>query len=132
MVIIELNYHAWRVQFLVNFIANQLVEYIEGAVSFDNPMTIQQDQIILGWFLSTISPTILTLVISYQTSYKVWNALKHIFALDSRSRIMSLKQQLQQIRKGNKSISEYMAELSKIIDSLAIAGEKTLESDKVL
>lgn len=49
------NYHACRAQFIVNLKGYQLIGYLEGTVPIEDPLSIQHDQIILGWFLSAIS-----------------------------------------------------------------------------
>lgn len=111
-------------QFAANLKGIQLIRYVEGTVTLDDPLSLQQDQIILGWLLSSISPTILASVMSCEASFEVWETLKCFYASDSKARMLSLKQRLQHLRKGNKSVAEYIADVSEIVDSLTIVGEK--------
>lgn len=79
-----------------------------------------------------ISLKILVIVTSYENSFKVWVTLKRVFASNSKSQLLSLQKHLQQVCKGNKLVSEYVAKVFEIINYLAIAREKTNEFDKVL
>lgn len=98
----------------------------------DDPIFVQQDQLIFSWLLPSILHVILVSVTSCETTYQVWDFVQRVYSSDSKSRLLSLKQRLQQISKGNRSVSEYIAKVSELIEFLAIAGEKTVESDKVL
>lgn len=126
------NYYGWRARFAAILRGNRLMHFMEGNVNLDNAINEQKDQLILGWLLSSISPAILTSVTIYQSSSDVCDALWRIYASDSKSRVLSLRQKLQQLHKGNKSIAEYISEITGIINFLSIAGDQTSENDIVL
>lgn len=60
------------------------------------------------------------------------NGEEGFFAFDSRSRILSLRQKRKLLNKGYKSMSEYICEVTSIVDAFAVASDKTSDSDVVL
>lgn len=83
---------------------------------------VKQDQILLGWLLSSLTEPVLAQIIGLETSADVWNALQRHFASSSRSRIMQLRRELQLLKKGNKSMSEYFLLAKQLSDNLAACG----------
>jgi hypothetical protein len=73
---------------------------------------LQQDQMVLSTIVSTISDGLISQVISYSTSYEVWNALERMYSSQSRAQIMQVHYQLDTLKKGGSSISEYFQKLS--------------------
>ena len=112
------NFLLWQAQFLPLLRGYELEGYVSGALpcppkflsSIDstinnNYITWQkQDNILLGWILSSLTE----LVLALSTSTSVWQALDHMFASKSRARIMQLKLELQNTKKGNLSMTNYL------------------------
>lgn len=90
---------------------------------------VKQDQILLGWILSSLTEPVLAQVVGLETSYDVWNALQRHFASSSRSRIMQLRRELQLLKKGNKTMSEYFLCAKQLSDNLAACGHAITTSD---
>ena len=116
------NFLLWRAQFLPLLRGYELEGYVSGALpcppkflsSMDstinnNYITWQkQDNILLGWILSSLIEPVLAQIASLSTSTSVWQALDHMFASKSRARIMQLKLELQNTKKGNLSMTDYL------------------------
>lgn len=79
--------------------SNDLLDYTIGSVSLDDVISIKQDQLILGWLLSSISSAMLAQLINYEMSFDVWDTLQTEFASNSHSHVLSLHQNLQNLRK---------------------------------
>lgn len=65
------NYHAWHAHFSSLLRGNQLIRHVDGTINLDDPLVVQQDQLVLGWLLSSISPIVLASITSYETSAEV-------------------------------------------------------------
>ncbi|KAF3787113.1 Retrovirus-related Pol polyprotein from transposon TNT 1-94 [Nymphaea thermarum] len=74
------------------------------------------------------------LLISYDFEgfIDVWTTLQDAYAAQSRARILQLKEQLQNLRKGNKSISQFVQKARSIAHHLKVAGKKVEEEDLIL
>lgn len=81
---------------------------------------IQQDQNVLCWINATLSPTVLAHVACLKTTRDAWIALEKRFTSLSRSHIIQLKTQLQSIKKGSQSISEYIQRIKHLAENLDV------------
>lgn len=72
---------AWKAQVSAVLRGNDLLRYVEGEVSLkDSLMYERHDQLILGWLLSAMLPTILPQVANLTTSVEVWSTLSTTYA----------------------------------------------------
>ncbi|XXG59573.1 hypothetical protein AAC387_Pa04g1633 [Persea americana] len=92
----------------------------------------QQDQQVLRWINATLSKAVLAHVVGCQSAQEVWLALESRFASLSRSHIIQLKTQLQNIKKGSQSISDYLHRIKHLSDSLAVVSSPVDADDLVL
>lgn len=83
---------------------------------------IQQDQLLLAWLFSAISTSVLPQIASHKTSHDLWTALGAIFNTRSKSRILQLKNQLQNFRKEGLGADDYVARLTTMAEELREAG----------
>ncbi|KAL5803075.1 hypothetical protein ACOSQ4_031380 [Xanthoceras sorbifolium] len=90
------------------------------------------DQILLCWLLGTLSPSVLGQVTRCITSLEMWTKLERVYSQQSMARILQLRQQLQSIKKGSDSISDFVLKLKNIGDALLEAGEDVSERDLLL
>ncbi|KAL5751705.1 hypothetical protein ACOSQ2_022212 [Xanthoceras sorbifolium] len=100
-----------------------------------NPAAIiwkKADQLLFGWLISTVSPSLIGQVTRCKTSLELWFKLEHIYSQQSMARILQLRQQLQQIKKGEDSISEFVMKIKNIGDALMEAGEEVPDRDLIL
>lgn len=136
------NYSIWRSQVLPALRGHDLAGYVfgtkpcppefldapdgNGGVSRTiNPAYthwIREDQLLLSWLLSSISPSLLSQVVRCKTTSEVWHLLEMFFVSRSRSRMLQLKVQLQTTKKGSLSIADYFAKMQSFVDDLALGG----------
>lgn len=82
------------------------------------------NKLLQSWMLSSIADNVLIMVIHYETLLELWEMLVKIFISQPKVRYMPLKMQIQLTKKGSPSGSEYFNKMKKIVDSLAIRGNK--------
>lgn len=111
---------------------SELMKYLTGEVELNSPLRVRQDQLILGWMLSSISTSILSGVSNCETSAEACKALQSEFASNFRSQVISNRQKLQSIKKGGKSVTEYLGVISDLLEALSLAGERLSDDDIVL
>lgn len=126
------NYFAWRTQFLGAMRGNGLSPYLDGKIALDSSVTVQQDQLILGWILSSLTASVVSEVSHCETAAECWETLQEEFASSSRSQVLNIQQKLQNLKKGGKSFTEYISEINQLLEGLSVAGKKMEDSDLVL
>ncbi|KAF6173286.1 hypothetical protein GIB67_026981 [Kingdonia uniflora] len=117
----QTNYLLWLTQFKPLLKGYDLEGYVDGTLvcpprtlsNIDttiNPAFLawtKQDQNLLGWLLSSLSESVLAQVVGLDSSRVVWSSLDKQFASKSRARKMQIRRELQTIRKGSKTMSQY-------------------------
>lgn len=91
----------------------------------------RQDRNLLSWIRATLSEHVLSQVVSLCASRDVWTAIEQCFASLSHAHIIKLKGQLQNLQKGNLSITDYLQNHKTIVDELCANGHFIDESDQV-
>ncbi|KAF6136733.1 hypothetical protein GIB67_020055 [Kingdonia uniflora] len=79
---------------------------------------------------STLSKEILSHVVGLETSLEVWKALGSTLAQHSKARELQLKHALQECKKGNSTIDDYLRTFKNICDSLGAIGCSVTDEDK--
>ncbi|KAI9185666.1 hypothetical protein LWI28_009391 [Acer negundo] len=92
----------------------------------------QQDQILLCWLLSSISQGILPELVGCSTASEVWSTVERIFSSHSGANLMQLKLQLQTLKKGGMTMTEYLTKKKSIFDTLAHIGYLIPEEDRIM
>lgn len=110
---------------------------LEGVVTQEqNPKYldewVQQDQNVLCWKNATLTESVLAHVVGLSSAQVVWNALEKCFGSLSRSHFIQLKTQLQSVKKGSQSITEYIQRIKHLSDSLASASSPIDEDDIII
>ncbi|XP_074361424.1 uncharacterized protein LOC141701687 [Apium graveolens] len=137
------NYLLWLTQFKPLLKGYGLEGYVDGTLPYPprtltpeattvNPAYVQwqkQDQVLLGWLLSSLSEAVLAQVVGLTTTRDAWIALDRQFASKSRARIMQLRRELQTMRKGSKSMQQFFSHAKQLADSLAASGYPIVTSD---
>lgn len=111
---------------------HMLMEYVEGSKRLKNPVEMQQDQLILGWLLSLITPVVLSGKHHVSPPTPCGMLSKVCMALNTGKNLEPPSKTVDDKQKGSKSLNDHLAEVSKIMDALAIAGEVMMDSDMVL
>jgi hypothetical protein len=97
----------------------------------DHSPWYHQDLIIFNAIISTLSVETLPHVIGLTTSWEVWVTLETLFVEQSQSRILQLKQQLSNQKKGAQTVSTYFQKAQGIANLLA-AISKPIEDSKLI
>jgi len=139
------SYLKWLSIFLPVLRSNELLGIIDGtepcppkyltnAQGQDTPnpeysIWIKKDQHLLSWINASLSEKVLSTVYGLNTSRQVWTALANRFASQSRTHISNIKQQLQNLRQGSKSCSDYLQFAKNMADQLAVIGKPLDDED---
>lgn len=67
-----------------------------------------------------------------KTSAEAWSQLQELHASSSGSRILQLRQQLQNIKKGDSAIDVYLSKVTKLVDNLITAGVEISTSEIII
>ncbi|XP_019417294.1 PREDICTED: uncharacterized protein LOC109328330 [Lupinus angustifolius] len=140
------NYPAWRLQFISLLTGYDLLGYINGSIicppkhlgensSLINPAYthwIRQDQLILHGIISSVAATVVTHLVTVQSSLQAWETLKTMYASRSRVRIMALKQKITTFTKGTQSMAAYPQGVKAIADEIAIIDNPLDSTDLVI
>ena len=78
-----------------------------------------REQAMFTFLNSTLSPAILALTVGQKSTRGVWKVLEKRFTSISRSHVMSLRNELNAIKKGVNSIDGYFQKIKQAIDRLA-------------
>lgn len=100
----------------------ELLQFIEKPVTLSNPTLTQQDQLLLAWLFSAITPFVLPQIAACMTSFDVWTTLEGIFYARSKTRVIQLQNQIRSLRKDTLSVDEYFAKLTEYSDQLRQVG----------
>ncbi|KAK3012746.1 hypothetical protein RJ639_008094 [Escallonia herrerae] len=146
-----MNYLAWKIQFLPILNYQNLHGHIDGASS-PPPKTIvsptaenllipnpeyeawfKKDQLLLSWlFFASLTEEIFPYIIGLSTSQEVWTALAHSFGSVSQNRQLQLYIKLQELKKNDLSISEYLHKAKSLSDELRAAGRPLVAHEILL
>lgn len=116
------NYMIWKAHTLAHLCGYELLEFIEGPTTASDPSLVRQDQLLLAWLFSAITPSVLPQIAACLTSYDVWTTLEGIFNSKSKTRLIQLQNQLQLLRKKMMTADEYFAKLTELSEELRQAG----------
>ena len=136
---------AWRLQFVTALTGYKLNEYIEGTIiiplkHLPKQTTVnhaydtwhRQDQLILNAIVASCSEEVVSHIQSAVTSAEAWSLLEDIFANQSRSRIMSLKEQIISTTKDSRSMADYIKLMKSYYDELMMTSDPMKEGDFLL
>ncbi|KAL5727823.1 hypothetical protein ACHQM5_000970 [Ranunculus cassubicifolius] len=140
------NYHIWVTLFMPVLKSNSLLGFITGATpcpqqflssadeqaNKENPAYTQwviKDQNLMIQLTGAISDPVLPYIVGCTSSKSVWDVLNKRFASKSRSQVIQLKTRLQNLKKGDKSITEYLNSVKEISDLLAASGSIVNDGD---
>ncbi|KAL9431979.1 hypothetical protein AB3S75_027064 [Citrus x aurantiifolia] len=145
------NYLIWRSQVLASIRGNRLEKFIDNSAtpppshiaqrieddlrSVENPEFAtwrSQDQVLLGWLLSSMSEGIISLVFNLETSREVWKAIEVQFGSQSKSRLLHLRYMMNSTKKDDLKITDYFIKMKSIADNMAAAGSALSDDDLIL
>lgn len=92
---------------------------------------MRQDQLIFGALMGTLSTPVLPLVSRTTTTREAWTILASTYNNPSRSHILQLRQNLNNITKTTQTITDYMNTIKTSADHLALMG-KPLDHEDII
>ena len=132
------NYLLWKYQITSIFESYSLSDLLDGSVqplakfiadkegvAIENPLYKQwktRDQALKTLINATLSPSALTLVLAQTTAQGVWQVLERRYTSLSRTHVLSLKVELDRVKKNNDSIIVYLDRVTAIRDKLGSVG----------
>jgi hypothetical protein len=132
------NYLLWKYQITSIFESYSLLDLLDESVqppakfianregtAVENPLYKQwktRDQALKTLINATLSPSALTLVLSQTTAQGVWQVLERRFTSLSRTHVLSLKAELDRVKKNNDSMTVYLDRVTAIRDKLGSVG----------
>ncbi|KAL5764660.1 hypothetical protein ACOSQ2_017254 [Xanthoceras sorbifolium] len=146
------NYIHWKAQVLPAIQAYELDEFISGLQSIP-PQFIEvsstagviervenkqykqwrkSNKLLLCWLYSTVHPSIVGEITNCVTSYEVWHVLENLFAQQSMAKVLTLKEELQNITKGSMKISDFVLKVKSLGDGLKAEMEDLQMADEVV
>lgn len=81
-----------------------------------------KERALLTFTSSTLSPSILALIVGCILTTDVWKVLENRFSSISRSHVMNLKGELQNMKKGSNSVDVYLRKIKVVRDKLLAVG----------
>ncbi|KAL5773722.1 hypothetical protein ACOSP7_013363 [Xanthoceras sorbifolium] len=147
------NFIHWKVQILPAIRALQLKDFInEGKLCPNRFVTIihadslvketvvneefveweRADQLLLCWLMTTVSEGLIREVTECHSSLEFWRVLESMFSRESLAKILQLKQQLQNAKKGSSTISEFVLKVRSYGNGLKSTGQVVTDQDLLL
>ncbi|KAL5844408.1 hypothetical protein ACOSQ4_010366 [Xanthoceras sorbifolium] len=90
------------------------------------------DQLLICWIKSIISAFVVGQVTQCSTACEIWSVLEKLFSQYSLAKILQIRSQIQSIKKGSLTISEYVLKMRGLVDSLSAAGQPMSDRDLLL
>lgn len=144
------NYHLWKRKFEPLLIINDLYGYIDGStpcpdqylkdtsgkitttVNSSYTTSCKNDQMPVSWLKATFSKQVLAREVNLSTSYDIWNSLAIQFGTRCKSRKAQLRLQLQTLKNGIATVTEYLHKAKAIAHNLSTISYLVDEDDLVL
>ncbi|KAK0584750.1 hypothetical protein LWI29_017933 [Acer saccharum] len=129
------NYLLWKSQLLPIFYGSDTIGMIDGTISAPSETIVvdskticnpayskwkKNDQLLLSWLHTTMTPAVFAQVINYKTAHSTWEALSRAYTSQTNARYYQIKHDLSTIRKGSSSITEYMDRIRLLSDELSL------------
>lgn len=129
------NYLSWRLQFTTLLTGYDLLGFVDGShpcpehlVTINDVATVNpahrtwicQDQLILNAIIGSLTPSLISFIVTARTSLDAWSTFAHTYGKPTRGRITQLKTQLSHPMKGSKTITEFMQTIKIKADELAL------------
>ncbi|CAJ2642194.1 unnamed protein product [Trifolium pratense] len=140
------TFFAWRRQVNSLLDGMKCIGYINGKTkpapefitaadgkSIDNPAYedwFANDQLIVSFLLASMTERDAVAFASCDTARQLWLAIEAKYANPSRAHVMSLKNQLQRSRKGSQTVTEFLFQIKRVADELAVL-DATISDDDI-
>ncbi|GKV02336.1 hypothetical protein SLEP1_g14789 [Rubroshorea leprosula] len=134
------NYSSWSRQFISLLKVYRLYDFLLGTRSCppvdhtpDSPydVWVRQDQSIQHAIMTSIAESIHPYVASTETANEAWTVLERLYANNSQTRIVALKERLSNLKCEGRAITDYLRTVKELIDRISRA-EKTPLSNSTI
>lgn len=98
----------------------------------DYALWFRQDQLLLNAIVGSVSLALVYLLATATTSMEAWKTLESVYAKPSRGRITTLGTNLLAPEQSDQSIMEFMQDIKRNVDAVALMGQKVDRDDLVL
>ncbi|GKV31443.1 hypothetical protein SLEP1_g40129 [Rubroshorea leprosula] len=118
------NYMSWRAQFTCLLAGYELDGYLDGrnpcpvATAPEYSLWARQDQLLRHALITSVSENITPYIAAAATAQQAWETLARLYANRSRSRVITLKERLQNMRRDGRSVADYLRDLKTVADEL--------------
>ncbi|CAN6452825.1 unnamed protein product [Victoria cruziana] len=92
---------------------------------------VERDQTLVAYITATLSERVLQTIPDDTTAFDLWILLANSYAQVSEARILQLKWQFQSLRKGTKSINNFLADMIVITDQLVAISSPISDKEMV-
>uniref|UniRef100_A0A2N9G021 Integrase catalytic domain-containing protein n=1 Tax=Fagus sylvatica TaxID=28930 RepID=A0A2N9G021_FAGSY len=132
------NYMIWKLQITAILDAYSVLDHLDGStisprqvlvneagIPSVNPAFLiwhKKNKALLTLLYSTVSSPVLAMVVGLTTSQEVWDKLEERFTCTARANVLTLKLELQSIKKGNETVSSYLQRIKTVRDKLSAVG----------
>ena len=134
------NYLMWKFQITGILDAYSLLDHLEDSTpcppkflldeigcltSEANPLFLQwktRDKALFSFISSTLSPSAISLVMGQTSASGIWRVIKNRYTSISRSSVVNLKRELNNIKKGNESVTSFLQKIKESRDKLTSVG----------
>ncbi|KAK2414066.1 hypothetical protein QL285_036702 [Trifolium repens] len=90
-----------------------------------------QDQMLFTWLLSTLAESVLPRTVGCRHAFQVWEQIHKYCNAHLKAKVRQLRSELKTIKKGTKSITEYVLRIRAIADTLLSIGDSVTEQDQI-
>ena len=107
----------------------------EGTMTISNPAFEEWfavDKLLVGWLRNTTTVEVRAQLLHCKTAQELWTSAKELTCASMKSRVMVIKTNLHQTRKGNLKMEEYLAKMKGISNQLTLAGAPIAVDDLIL
>ncbi|KAF3785230.1 Retrovirus-related Pol polyprotein from transposon TNT 1-94 [Nymphaea thermarum] len=92
---------------------------------------LAHDQSLVAYITSTLSEEVLGSIDDDLTALELWTTLATTYSQVSEARFFQLRRQFQDIKRGTRTVLEYLNEIKNVSDQLAAIGHPVSDKDKV-
>jgi histone deacetylase 1/2 len=89
------------------------------------------DQMLFTWLLSTLAESVLPRTIDCRHTFQVWDQIHQYFNAHLKAKVRQLRSKLKTVKKGTKSIAEFVLRVRAIDDTLISIGDTVTEQDRI-
>jgi uncharacterized protein YxjI len=143
------NYMSWTTQFVPALSTHDLLSIVDGSEVCPSKFTVdaegkptttinpdflvwqKKDQFVLAWLNATLSEKVLSMVFGLTTAQQVWAHMAKRFTPTCRTRISTLRRQLQTINQVTKTCTDYLLTAKSLADQLAAIGKGVDDEDLI-